>query len=124
MYILLPHHLNAGQNQDIKVANRSFENVSKFKYGNDSNKPNLIQEEIKRRLNMGNACYHSVQNLLSRHLLSENLKIRICKTIILPTVLYGCETQSLALREEHGLRVRQILDSVGEVSMREYLLPH
>jgi hypothetical protein len=38
---------------------------------------NLIQEEIKRRLNSGNACYHSVQNLLSSPLLSKNLKIRI-----------------------------------------------
>jgi hypothetical protein len=53
---------------------------------------NLIQEEIKRRLNSGNACYHSVQNLLFSRLLSRNLKIWIYKTIILPVVLYGCET--------------------------------
>jgi hypothetical protein len=66
---------------------------------------NLIQEEIKRRLNSGNACYHSVQNLLSSSLLSKNLKIRVYKTIILPVVLYGCETWSLTLREDHRLRV-------------------
>jgi hypothetical protein len=66
---------------------------------------NLIQEEIKRRLNSDNACYYSVQNLLSSRLLSKNLKIRICKTIILPVLLYGCETWSLTLREEHRLRV-------------------
>jgi hypothetical protein len=42
----------------------------------------LIQEEIKRRLNSGNACCHSVQNLLSPRLLSKNVKIRIYKTII------------------------------------------
>jgi hypothetical protein len=47
----------------------------------------------------------SVQNLLSSRLLSKNLKIRIYKTIILPVVLYGCETWSLILREEHRLRV-------------------
>jgi hypothetical protein len=64
----------------------------------------LIQEEIKRRLNSGNACYHSVHNLLSSRLLSKNLKIRIYKTIIL-TVLYGCEIWSLTLREEHRLKV-------------------
>jgi hypothetical protein len=64
----------------------------------------LIQEEIKRRLDSGNVCYHSVQNLLSSRLLSKNLKIRIYKTIILPVVLYGCETWSLTLREEHRLR--------------------
>jgi hypothetical protein len=66
---------------------------------------NLIQEEIKRRLNSGNACYHSVQNLLPFHLLSKNVKIRIYKTIILPVVLYGCETWSLIVMEEYKLRV-------------------
>jgi hypothetical protein len=65
----------------------------------------LIQEEIKRRLNSGNARYHSVQDLPSSRLLSKNLKIRIYKTIILPVVLYGCETWSLTLREEHRLGV-------------------
>jgi hypothetical protein len=66
---------------------------------------NLIQEEINMRLNSENACYHSVQNILSSRLLSKNIKIRIYKTIILPVVLYGCETWSLTLREEHRLRV-------------------
>jgi hypothetical protein len=50
-------------------------------------------------------CYHAVQNLLSSRLLSRNVKIKIYKTIILPAVLYGCETWSLTLREEHRLRV-------------------
>jgi hypothetical protein len=80
--------------------------VSQFKYlGTTVTNQNLIQEEIKRRLNSGNACYHSVQNLLSSRLLSKYLKIRIYKTIILSVVLYGCETWSLTLREEHKLRV-------------------
>jgi hypothetical protein len=65
----------------------------------------LIQKEIKRRLNSGNACYHWVQSLLSSRLLSKNLKTGIYKTIILPAVLYGSETCSLTLREEHILRV-------------------
>jgi hypothetical protein len=65
----------------------------------------LIQEEIKRRLNSGNACYRSVQSLLSSRLLSKNSKIRIYKTIMLPVVLYGCETWSETVREEHRLRV-------------------
>ena len=64
-----------------------------------------IQEEMKSRLKLGNACYHSVQNLLSSSLLSKNLKIKIYRTIILPVALYGCETWSLTLREEHRLRV-------------------
>ena len=54
---------------------------------------------------MGNACYHSVQKLLSSRLLSKNLKIKIYRTIILPVVLYGCESWSLTLREERRLRV-------------------
>jgi hypothetical protein len=104
--MLLSRHQNVGQNRDIKIANRSFENVSQFKYlGTTVTNQNFIQEEVKWRLNSGNACYHSVQNLLSSRLLSKNLKIRIYKTIILPVVLYGCEIWSLALREEHRLRV-------------------
>jgi hypothetical protein len=69
---------------------------------------NLIQEEVKRRLNSGNACYHSVQNLLSSRLLSKNIKVTIYKSIILPVVLYGCETWSLTLRAEHRLRVSEV----------------
>jgi len=66
---------------------------------------NSIAEEIKSRLRLRNACYHSVQNLLSSRLLSKNLKIKICRTVILPVVLYGFETWSLTLREERKLRV-------------------
>ena len=64
---------------------------------------NYIAEEIKSRLRSGNACYHSVQNLLSSRLVSKNLKIY--RNIILPVVLYGCEIWSLTLREERKLRV-------------------
>jgi hypothetical protein len=104
-YMLLSRHQNTGQNQDIEIASRSFENVSQFKYfGMTVKNQNCIQEEIKRS-NSGNACYHSVQSLLSSRLLSKNLKMRIYKTIILPVVLYGCETWSLTLREEHRLRM-------------------
>jgi hypothetical protein len=70
---------------------------------------NCIHEEIKSRLNSGNACYHSVQSVLSSRLLSRNVKVKIYKNIILPVVLYGCETWSLTLREEHRLRVFEIM---------------
>ena len=46
-----------------------------------------------------------MQNLLSSRLLYKSLKIKLFRTIILPIVLYGCETWSLTWREEHGLRV-------------------
>jgi hypothetical protein len=104
-YTLLSRQQNVGQIRDIKIANRSFENVSEFKYLRTVTNQNLIQEEIKRRLSSGNPCYHSVQSLLFSHLLSKNIKMRIYKTIMLPVVLYGCETWSLILREEHRLRV-------------------
>ena len=66
---------------------------------------NSIPEEIKSRLKSGNACCHSVQNFFSSRLLSKNLETKIYRTIILPIVLYGCETWSLTLREERKLRV-------------------
>jgi hypothetical protein len=88
------------------MANRCFESVARFRYLRTRvTNQNLIREEIKRRLNLGNACYYSVQNDLSRRLLSENIKLRIYRIIVLPVVLYGCETWSLTLREEHRLRL-------------------
>jgi ribosomal protein S2 len=65
-YMLLSRHQNAGQNHGVMIAKRCFENVAKFRYLGTTiiNQP-LIQEEIKRRSNSVNACYHSVQNLLS-----------------------------------------------------------
>jgi hypothetical protein len=61
-YMSLSRHQNAGQNHDIKIGNRWFENVAQFRYLRTMTKnENLIQEDIKRRLNSGNACYHSVQ---------------------------------------------------------------
>ena len=80
--------------------------MEEFKYlGITLTNINYIQEEIKSRLKLGNACYYSVQNLLSYSLLSKNLKIKICGTIISPVILYGCETLSLTLRDERLLRV-------------------
>jgi hypothetical protein len=64
-----------------------------------------LQEVNKCRLKSGNACYHSVQNLLSSSLLSKNLKIKIYRIIIFPVVFYECETWSLTLRGERRLRL-------------------
>jgi hypothetical protein len=72
--MLLSYCQNAGQNHDIKIGNRCFENVAQFRYLRTTiTNQNLIQKEIKRRLNLGNACYHSVQNILSSRLLSRRI---------------------------------------------------
>jgi hypothetical protein len=90
----------------VKIDNSSIERVEEFKYLEATlTDQNFIQEEIKSRLKLGNACYHSVQNLLSSRLRSRNLKIKIYRTVILPIVLCGCETWSPTLREERRLRV-------------------
>jgi hypothetical protein len=99
-------HPNSGQNRNIKTDNELSENVTKFKYlGTTLTNQNDIHDEVKSRLNSGNTCYHLVQNLLSSRLTSKNLKIKIYKTVIFSVVLYGCETWSLTLREEHRPRV-------------------
>jgi hypothetical protein len=106
--MIMSRHPNSAQNLNIRIANESFENVAKFKYlGKTLTNQNDNHDEIKCRLHSGNAYYYSVQNLLSLRLISKNLKIKIHKTVILPVVLYGCETWSLTLREEHRLRISE-----------------
>jgi hypothetical protein len=104
--LFLLFHPNSGQNQNIRIANGSSENVATFKYlGTTLPNQNDIHDEIKSRLNSRNACYYSVQNILSSRLILKNLKLKIYKTVIMPVVLYGCEIWSLTLGEEQRLRV-------------------
>src|SRR5215469_16049153 len=104
--MIMSRDQNAGRSHSMRIDNSSIERVEEFKYlGTMLTNQNYIQEEIKSRLKLGNACYYFVQNLLSSSFLSKNLKIKIYRTIILPVVLHGCETWSLTLREERRLRV-------------------
>ena len=67
----------------MKIENSSPERVVHFKYLETIlTNQNSIQEEINSRLKPGNACYHSVQKLLSSMLLSKTIKINICRTIL------------------------------------------
>ena len=95
------------EDQNVGCHNMEIDKrVEEFKYlGTTLTLPNSIQEEIKSRLKSGNVCYYLMQNLLSFSLLSKNLKIKIYGTIIVPVVLYGCETWTHKLREERRLRV-------------------
>jgi hypothetical protein len=73
--MIMSRHPNSGQNKNIRIANDSFENVAKFKYLETTlTNKNDTHDEIKSILNSGNACYYSVQNLLSSRLISKKLK--------------------------------------------------
>jgi hypothetical protein len=70
--------VHAGRGDGVKIDNRSIERVEEFKYlGATLTDQNSIQGKIKSRLKLGNACYYSVQNVLSSKLLFRNLKIKI-----------------------------------------------
>jgi hypothetical protein len=75
-YMVMSRNQNAGQNHKIKIDNKSFERVEQFKcLGTTLTNRNSIQGKIKSRFKSGNACYHSVQDILSSSLLSKNTKI-------------------------------------------------
>jgi len=75
-YMGMSQDQNAGWSNNIEIDKSFFERVELFRYlGTTLMSQNSIQEEIKSKLKSGNACYHSVQNLLSSSLLSKNLKI-------------------------------------------------
>jgi len=87
-YMAMSRDQNAGRNHNMKTDNRSFQRVEEFKYLETTitNKKSIL-DEINCRLKSGNACYHSVQSLLSSNLLSKNSKIKIYRTITLLVVL-------------------------------------
>jgi len=89
-YMVMSLDQNAGGSHNIKINNKPFERVEQFKYlGTTLTNQNFIQEEIKSRLQSGNACYHSVQNLLSSGLLFKDIMSKIYRTIILPVFCMG-----------------------------------
>ena len=69
---------NAGRIHSVRIDNSTFEWVEEFKYlGTNLTHQNSIQEEVKSRLRLRNACCHLAQNLLSSRVLSKNLKNEI-----------------------------------------------
>ena len=72
-HMVMSRDQNAGRIHSVGIDNSTFERVEEFKYlGKTLTNQNSIAEEIKSRLKSGNACYHSVQNLLSFRLLSKS----------------------------------------------------
>jgi hypothetical protein len=68
--MIMSRHPNSRRNQNVRIDNESFESVATFKYlGTTLTNQNDIHDEIKSRINSSNACYCSVQNLLSSHLI-------------------------------------------------------
>jgi len=116
-YMAISRDQNAERIHNIQIHNSSFERVEQFKYsGTTQINQNYNHEEIKSRLKTRNAYYCSVQNLLSSSVLSNNIKIKIYRTIILPVVLHGCETWPVTLWEEPRLSVfeNRVLRRIGE----------
>jgi hypothetical protein len=108
-YIIMSCYQKAGQKHSINIANRSFEDVAKFKYrGTTLTDQNCLHEEVKSRLTLRNACYCSLHSPLPSCLLSRIIKVEIYRTIILPVVMYGCETWSLTLRAFANRVLRRI----------------
>jgi sorting nexin-29 len=93
-YMVMCRDQNAGQNHTIKIRNESLERVEEFKYlGTTLRKRNSIHKEIKSRLELGNACYIRCRIFCLPGCYPKIQRLgRIYRTIILPVVLYGCET--------------------------------
>jgi hypothetical protein len=105
--MIICRNQNVGGSHSIQIYNSSFEIGEQFKFLGTSTNQNFIPDLNHRTLQSGNACSHSVKNLLSSSLLSKNIKTEIIKTLILSVVLYGYENWSLTLKEEHRLSMFQ-----------------
>jgi hypothetical protein len=112
------------ENLNIKIVNRSFENMAKYKHlGRTGKNQNFIHDEIKSTLNSSKACYHSDQDSFSSRLQSKIVKTKIYKIII----LYECETSSLTLWEDPR-RIKYValqlhLDAINTALSLIYAVP-
>jgi hypothetical protein len=80
-----------------------LQNLANFRYlGTKVTNRDLINKEIKSRINLGNACYHSLQNLMSSSLLPKNVRVKIYKTTILPAVLSECVSATKRRMQTEG----------------------
>jgi hypothetical protein len=80
-----------------------------------------MKEEINSRIKQGNITFYANKNLLGNKLLTRKAKIKLCKLVTLPVVIYGCETWMMNEVEEEKLRIfeRKVLRKILGPIQRE-----
>jgi len=105
-YMIINQDTGNEGDKNIRISYEVIEKGNKFTYlGTYVTSKTEVAEKIKSRLVSGNACFYSVQKFLTSQLISRKLKMKIYRTVILPVLLYGCESWSTTLADEHKLRV-------------------
>jgi len=97
----------AASNSDhLRCGKYEFENVKEFNYlGSQMNQTNSTSSEIQARILSGNRCYYAYGKLMKSRALNRSSKLKIYKSLIRPTVTYGCEAWTLTDRDEQHLRI-------------------
>ena len=95
------HPMQGLRLSELSASHKSFEKNGKLQISGNSTSKIAFVKELKSSLKSGNTCYSLVQNLLFSSFLLKNIKINICRSAMLPVILYG-------LREEQRLRVFEI----------------
>lgn len=101
--------------QTIQLGETSFNMIDNFVYlGSLVNSMNIIGEEVRRRVTIGNRCYFSLKKLFLSTTLSRKLKCTLYSTLVRPVVMYGSETWVMTQKDENYLRTfeRKILRTI------------
>jgi len=92
---------NGNKAKAIELMGKKYEKVESFKYlGSVMTSLNNVENEIKRKIAVGNKCYNALGPILKRRSISQSIKIRLYKRIVRPTVIYGAETRTVTKKIE------------------------